>query len=247
EPNTQHLILSYAYVRAILFSEDEAQESKEDVLGAGDEMDDNPQSDETQHQSPPPQGDKPTSSTVPHPKASKSNPSKADIHYANLKASIEDYYNENIAHRDQTDQLVEASMSSFEKSSTTITDLYKGLEVITQVLKDIKNLVKDDLAANKKIEEASKTLAKISSQTTDILSLVRSFDFSTLLKTSSIKSMITKMYNAFRGQSSLAPPSSVTLTFAITVRPANVEGENATHITTKEPPSHTEGEIDAHI
>nr|GFB65449.1 hypothetical protein [Tanacetum cinerariifolium] len=66
-------------------------------------------------------------------------------------------------------------------------------------------------------------------------------------ETSSIKSMITKMYNAFRGQSSLAPPSSVTLTFAITVRPANVEGENATHITTKEPPSHTEGEIDAHI
>nr|GEV50207.1 hypothetical protein [Tanacetum cinerariifolium] len=70
EPDTQPMILSYAYVRAILLSEDEAQESKEDILGAGDEMDDNPQFDETQHQSPPPQGDKPTSSIAPHPEAS---------------------------------------------------------------------------------------------------------------------------------------------------------------------------------
>nr|GFA18819.1 hypothetical protein [Tanacetum cinerariifolium] len=90
-------------------------------------------------------------------------------HYVNLKASIDDYYNKNIAHRDQTDQLVEASMSSFEKCSTTITDLYKGLEVITQLLKDIKRSVKDDPATNKKIEEASETLDKISSQTIEIL------------------------------------------------------------------------------
>nr|GEY90689.1 hypothetical protein [Tanacetum cinerariifolium] len=66
---------------------------------------------------------------------------------------------------DQTDKLVEASMSSSKKSSTTITDLYKGLEVTTQLLKDITNSVKDDPATNKKIEEASETLAKISTQT----------------------------------------------------------------------------------
>nr|GEV69179.1 reverse transcriptase domain-containing protein [Tanacetum cinerariifolium] len=46
----------------------------------------------------------------------------------NLKASIDDYYNENIAHRDQTDQLVEASMISLKNSSSTINDLYKGLQ-----------------------------------------------------------------------------------------------------------------------
>nr|GEU33160.1 retrovirus-related Pol polyprotein from transposon TNT 1-94 [Tanacetum cinerariifolium] len=82
--------------------------------------------------------------------------------------------------QDQTDQLVKASMSSLEKSSTTITDLYKGLEIITQLLKDIKSLVKSNPATNKKIKEASKTLAKISTQTTKILSTVRSFDFSAL-------------------------------------------------------------------
>nr|GFA50689.1 hypothetical protein [Tanacetum cinerariifolium] len=152
----------------------------------------------------------------------------AVVHYVNLKASIDDYYNENIAHIDQIDKLMEASMSSLKKRNTTINDLYKGLEVITQLLKDITNSVKDDPATNKKIKKASETLAKISTQTTKILSSVRSFDFSTLqisgleraqthiessmsyLKedTSSIKSMMTEMYNAFRGQSSSAPSST---------------------------------------
>nr|GEZ36874.1 hypothetical protein [Tanacetum cinerariifolium] len=59
--------------------------------------------------------------------------------------------------------------------------------------------------------------------------------------------MMTKMYNAFGGQSSLAHSSSVTLTFALTDTLVNVEGKNATHTATKEPPSHTEGETDANI
>nr|GEV84620.1 hypothetical protein [Tanacetum cinerariifolium] len=58
--------------------------------------------------------------------------------------------------------------------------------------------------------------------------------------TSSINSMMIEMYNAFRGQSSSAPSSSVTLTFALTNTPTNVEGENATHTSTEESPSHTE-------
>ncbi|GJT18733.1 hypothetical protein Tco_0877439 [Tanacetum coccineum] len=48
ELDTQPILLTYAYVQAILLSEDEAQESEEDILGAGEEMDDNPQSVETQ-------------------------------------------------------------------------------------------------------------------------------------------------------------------------------------------------------
>nr|GEV78437.1 hypothetical protein [Tanacetum cinerariifolium] len=124
EPDTQPMLLTYADVRVILLSEDEAQESEEDILGAGEEMDDNPQ--------------------------------------------------------DQTDQQVEASMSSLEKSSSIINDPYKGLEFITQLLKDITNFIKDDPAINKKIMEAFETLAKISTQTTEILSLVMSFDFFTL-------------------------------------------------------------------
>ncbi|GKF60683.1 hypothetical protein Tco_0177469, partial [Tanacetum coccineum] len=69
---------------------------------------------------------------------------EATINYTNLKASIDEYYDENISHRDQTDKLVKASMSSHDKSRTTMDDLYKGLNVITALLKDINNAVKDD-------------------------------------------------------------------------------------------------------
>ncbi|GJX75363.1 hypothetical protein Tco_0313958 [Tanacetum coccineum] len=49
-------------VRAFLLSDDEARESKDDILGAGEEMDEEPQAAiiaETHHQSHPPQADKP--------------------------------------------------------------------------------------------------------------------------------------------------------------------------------------------
>ncbi|GKA91003.1 hypothetical protein Tco_0812873 [Tanacetum coccineum] len=82
--------------------------------------------------------------------------------------------------------LIENRLTNFwklpwlDRRSTTISDLYKGLNVITELLKDINNVVKDDLATNKKIYEAIKTFAKISTQTIEILSLVKTFDFSTL-------------------------------------------------------------------
>nr|GEX12193.1 hypothetical protein [Tanacetum cinerariifolium] len=72
------------------------------------------------------------------------------VYYADFKASIDEYYNE------------------------------KSMEIITQLFKDIKNSVKDDLATNKMIEEAYETLAKISTQTTKILSSVKCSDFATL-------------------------------------------------------------------
>nr|GEV21130.1 hypothetical protein [Tanacetum cinerariifolium] len=89
--------------------------------------------------------DKHTSSDAPHTEASDTDSSsdkilrkitedqwekhkEAAVHYVNLKASIDDYCNENIAHKDQIDQLVKAFMSSLKKSSSTINDLYKGLE-----------------------------------------------------------------------------------------------------------------------
>ncbi|GJW89918.1 hypothetical protein Tco_0167471 [Tanacetum coccineum] len=56
--------------------------------------------------------------------------------------------------------------------------------------------------------------------------------------THSIKTIMTEMYEAFKGQSL----SSVTPTLALTHIPVNVEGENATNTTTKEPLSYTEGE-----
>ncbi|GJT45285.1 hypothetical protein Tco_0954000 [Tanacetum coccineum] len=136
---------------------------------------------ETHHQSPPPQADKPQSSHYPSTEASDTDSScddilkkydnilpltelqlvkylrKATVNYADLKASIDDYYDENIAHRDQTDKLVEASMSSLDKSSNTISDLNKGLNIITELLKEIKKAVKDD-SVNRKISEATNSI-----------------------------------------------------------------------------------------
>nr|GEU75360.1 retrovirus-related Pol polyprotein from transposon TNT 1-94 [Tanacetum cinerariifolium] len=140
------------------YSEDELEKesNEEEVLAAGDDMDEDSQDDaEEQHK-------------------------EAAVSYPDLKASIEEYYKENIAHRDQTDQLIASSMSSLEKSSSSISDLYKGLNVITELLKYINNAVKDGTATNKKIDKAIKTFAKFSAQTTKILLLVKTFDFATL-------------------------------------------------------------------
>nr|GEV16903.1 hypothetical protein [Tanacetum cinerariifolium] len=90
------------------------------------------------------------------------------------------HYDENVAHIDQTDKLVESTMSTIDKSSTVIKDLYQGLNVITKLLKNINNAVKDGPATNKKIDEAIKTFVKISTNTTEVISLVKYFDFSTL-------------------------------------------------------------------
>ncbi|GKA03191.1 hypothetical protein Tco_0675972 [Tanacetum coccineum] len=195
---------------------------------------------------------------------------EAAVSYADLKASIDQYYDENIAHRDQTDKLVEASMSSLDRSSTTIGDLYKGLNVITELLKNVNTAVKDDPATNQKINEATKTFARISSNITETLSLVKGKsstnmtwnlgfrmsgvelsqaalkrEISSLRKDNfKIKFIMTEMYATFHGQPSSAPSGGVTLTLALTDIQANVEGENANTTTTEEPPSHTEGKTE---
>ncbi|GJU60380.1 hypothetical protein Tco_1238146 [Tanacetum coccineum] len=163
EPNTEHLQLqTFADIQAFLLSEDELdkESDEEEVLAAGDDIDEDPQDD--------------AEVKTPSPDQTQPEPSHA---------SIDQYYDKNIAHREQTDKLVEASMGSLDRRSTTISDLYKGLIVITELLKDINNAVKDDIATNKKIYEAIKTFAKISTQTIEILSLVKTFDFSTLQAT----------------------------------------------------------------
>ncbi|GJU72138.1 hypothetical protein Tco_1263543 [Tanacetum coccineum] len=102
---------------------------------------------------------------------------EAIVSYVVLRGSIEGYYEENIAHKDQTDKLVEASISSLEKSRIATSDLYKGLNIITKLLKDIMNAVKDDLVLNKKVIEATEAYPKNSSALTQLLNLVQNFDF----------------------------------------------------------------------
>nr|GEU97128.1 hypothetical protein [Tanacetum cinerariifolium] len=58
--------------------------------------------------------------------------------------------------------LVEASMSSLDKSNNTISDLYKGLNIVTEILKEIKNAIKDDSAHALKQNEELAVWAKSS-------------------------------------------------------------------------------------
>ncbi|GKE33110.1 hypothetical protein Tco_1452432, partial [Tanacetum coccineum] len=173
--------LTVADPSAFLLSEDklDKESDEEEVLVVGGDMDEDTQVAE-EVRTPSPKKDQPEPS---HVQESASDSSKSAVSYANLKASINEYYEENIDHRDQTDKLVEASISSLDKINTSISDLYKGLNFITKLLKDINNVVKDDPATNKKIDEAIETFAKISTNTTEVLSLVKGFDFSTLQST----------------------------------------------------------------
>nr|GEW09581.1 retrovirus-related Pol polyprotein from transposon TNT 1-94 [Tanacetum cinerariifolium] len=171
--------------------------------------------------------------------------------------------------RDQSDKLVESTMNTIDKSSKAIKDIYQGLNVIIQLLKEINNAIKDDPATNKKLDKAIKTFAKISTNTTkevsaawtksytnmawNLGSRITAIEISqTALKcevsylrqeNSEIKSIMIDIYHAFKGQPSSAPSSSVTSTAALTNIPSNVKGENATNTATEEPPSHIEEEI----
>ncbi|GJR29141.1 retrovirus-related pol polyprotein from transposon TNT 1-94 [Tanacetum coccineum] len=170
------------------------KESDEDILVAGEEVDEDLHTTAGQHQSPTPQADKPKSSLFPYTEASDFDSSSDDIlkKYNNtltlterqlinyLRKVSNVLFNRITKDKDQTNKLVEASMSSFDKSSTTTSDLYKGLNIIIELLKDLNNAVKDDPAKNKKILEATNTFTKISTNITKVLSLVKGFDFSDL-------------------------------------------------------------------
>ncbi|GJW32659.1 hypothetical protein Tco_0052691 [Tanacetum coccineum] len=145
------------------------------------------------------------------------NHEEAAVNYADLKASIDDYYDENIAHRDQTDKLVEASMNSLDKSNNTISDLYKCLNIITKLLKEIKNAVKDDFACALKQDEELVAWTKSSTNMEWNLS--------------------SRLSGLERAQNHI----HVTPTLALTHIPANVEGEKTTNTATEDPHSYTEG------
>ncbi|GJU59270.1 hypothetical protein Tco_1237036 [Tanacetum coccineum] len=56
---------------------------------------------------------------------------EAAVSYADLKTRIEEYYDKNVAHKDQIDKLVASTMSTLDKSSAAIKDIYQGLNVNT--------------------------------------------------------------------------------------------------------------------
>ncbi|GJZ22085.1 hypothetical protein Tco_0559124 [Tanacetum coccineum] len=204
--------LSRTGAKAFLLSDDE---SEEDILGADEEMDEEPQVAsiaETHHHDdilrkydnilPLTERQlvkylRKTSNSL-FTRISRDNwenHEEAAVNYADLKASIDDYYDENISHRDQTDKLVEASISSLDKSINTINDLYKGLNIIFELLKEIKNADKEDLVpSTRKIMKPLELLKGLNHIQSSMSSLKED--------THSIKNMMNEMYKVFKGQSS---------------------------------------------
>ncbi|GKB66706.1 hypothetical protein Tco_0928118, partial [Tanacetum coccineum] len=133
----------------------------------------------------------------------------AAISYADLRASIEGYYEENVDHKEQTDKLVQETMDSLDKTVTDIINLIKALNGVTETLKVVQDVVKDDPALNKKVIKATEAYTKNATALTELLRLnlglrmtairssqadIRS-DISSLRQdTLEIKSMMTEIY-----------------------------------------------------
>ncbi|GJY99947.1 hypothetical protein Tco_0517377 [Tanacetum coccineum] len=165
-----------------------AQESdKEEVFVAGDDMEEENQANREEHQSPSPNKEKHEPSYTPATQESNSNSSSPNFKKFDntlpltkrklIKASIEGYYEENIDHREQTDKLVWATMDSFDKTTTDRVNLLKALNGVTETLKVVQDAIKDDAALNKKVTEATQAYTKNYFALTELLSLVKDFDF----------------------------------------------------------------------
>ncbi|GJR40367.1 hypothetical protein Tco_1216051 [Tanacetum coccineum] len=193
------------------------------------------------------------------------------VSYADLKAAIEGYYEENIDHREQTNKVINAAMNSLDKNNITRGDLLNALNEATESLKAIQDAVKEDLVLNKKVLEAIEAYTTNSTHFTELLILIKNFDFQGLK--SSIESIQATTLTQEDHLASWAK-SSTSMAWNLSLRMTAVEssqaeirseisflrkdtsdiksmmteiyykcwGENVTQTDTVEPPSHIEGE-----
>nr|GEU58991.1 hypothetical protein [Tanacetum cinerariifolium] len=191
--------------------DDLKEDSDDDVFEVGDNMEEDiqdPKTKETQyhnstehttkekHKSPSPNRDRPRSSH-----ANKTN--AFDFESSSCSETLKPYDN---------------YMLIIERQ---LTDYNMSMRAILANLKETRDVVKEDHALNKKVLEATEAYTKNSANLTELLSLAAlRYDISSLKQdTSEIKSIMTEIFNAFKGM-----------------------GENVTHTATKELFSHTEGE-----
>nr|GEZ21868.1 hypothetical protein [Tanacetum cinerariifolium] len=132
--------------------------------------------------------------------------------YADLKSEIEGFHDADYKVHKGT----KAAFGTYDKLLVKFQAQYgKDAEKILGSLKLIQGVVKEDPTLNKKVIEPTEAYIKKSTSLTKILLLIKSFDFQGLkyeissLKqdTSKIKSMMTEIFKAFKGQSSVAPSS----------------------------------------
>ncbi|GJU09319.1 hypothetical protein Tco_1131715 [Tanacetum coccineum] len=116
-----------------------------DVFAAGEDMDEDTQATKEEHQSLP--------SNIDKPKITKeqwAQHEEAVVSYADIRASIKGYYEENVDHIDHIDKLVQANIDCLDKNSTKRAELLTALNGFNETLKVIQEAVKEDHALNKK-------------------------------------------------------------------------------------------------
>ncbi|GJX79554.1 hypothetical protein Tco_0327703 [Tanacetum coccineum] len=210
DPGLQTLqFTTFADIQAYLLSEDELnQESdEEEVFAAGDDMEEETQADEEEHQSPSPNKDKPEPSHTPTTQESDSDSSSPDLNKFNnilplTERQLVKYLRKDTVKYDHvlSKKDIEAT-KAYTKNSSTLTEL----------LSLSSNSLAWNLGPRMTAVESSQAAIK-----SDISSLKQD--------TSVIKSMMSEIYQAFKGQAS-TPLSSVPLTtLAITELPATVGG-----------------------
>ncbi|GJX14515.1 hypothetical protein Tco_0206273 [Tanacetum coccineum] len=182
---------------------------------------------------------------------------EAVVSYADLKAAIEGYYEENIDHMKQTDKVIDATMKSLGKNSIARGDLLNALNGVTEALKAIQDAVKENPTLYKKVIEATEAYKKNSN---DLLTLIKNFDFQGLK--SSVASPQATVTSQDKHLAELAK-SSTSIACTIGSRMKAIELSLATikfkvsslrqdtsdiksmmkeiYQSFKEPPSHTEG------
>ncbi|GJU91792.1 hypothetical protein Tco_1304215 [Tanacetum coccineum] len=99
------------------------------------------------------------------------------VFYSDLKASIEGYYKENVDHKDQNVKVIDAAMNSLDKNSIARGDILNALNGVIETLKAIQDAIKEDLVLNKKVLEATEAYIKNSTNITELLTLIKNFDF----------------------------------------------------------------------
>ncbi|GJZ93599.1 hypothetical protein Tco_0665802 [Tanacetum coccineum] len=219
---------------ALLLSDDELmKESEDEVFEAGDEMDEDiHHTYDEETQSPSPNKDQPKSLTEDQWKKHE----EVVASYADLKSEIKGFHDAAYKVHKGT----EASFSTYERLLVKFQSQYgKDAEKILGSLKVIQESVKEDPALNKKVIKATKAYIKNSTNLTDLLSLIKSFDFQGLK--SSVESLQARHLKV-----SLLQLSQVVCLqqHLLSLKGQQLLGENFTHADTKEPPSHTKGEND---
>ncbi|GJZ25255.1 hypothetical protein Tco_0562714 [Tanacetum coccineum] len=251
ELDNQPLILStIANVQALLQSDDE---SDNNVLRAGEEMDEDIPPTDKEAQSSPPNQEQPESS---HAQESGSDSCPEALKKFDIILPLTE--------RQLVKYIQKLSQAIYDRLSADSWDKDKEAVVSMLISGHPLKAIKEDHALNKKVLEATKAFTANSNNITKLLSLTKTFDFSGLkslvesMKLLLILKMLTwklgpkgyfgdKKYddrNLSGFQRSVFHPSSSVLqsTLAITEGPANVRGENVTLAVTEEPPSHIEGE-----